>query len=104
MKTVGPDNALWYRRTFEIPEMAGGETLRLHFGGVDWHARVWVNGSEAGEHKGGYDAFSLDITEFVKDESSAEIVVRVWDPTDAGYQPRGKQVNEPRGIWYTPTW
>ncbi len=101
MKTVGPDNALWYRRTFETPDLADGETLRLHFGGVDWHARVWVNGSEAGEHKGGYDAFSLDITDFVKQKSSAEIVVRVWDPTDAGFQPRGKQVREPKGIWYT---
>ncbi len=101
MKKVGPDNALWYRRTFAAPELVDGETLRLHFGGVDWHAKVWINGSEVGEHKGGYDAFSMDITEFVKEKSAHEIIVRVWDPTDAGYQPRGKQVREPGGIWYT---
>lgn len=101
MKPVGPDKVLWYRRSFDVPDLADGETLRLHFGGVDWHAKVWINGSEAGEHKGGYDAFSLDITDSIKENSTAKIVVRVWDPTDTGFQPRGKQVREPEGIWYT---
>ena len=54
-------------------------------------------------HRGGYDAFSFDITGALNLVTPNEIVVAVWDPTDAGTQPRGKQVRNPRGIWYTPT-
>jgi hypothetical protein len=94
---------LWYRRTFVVPaEWAGRRTI-LHFGAVDWEARVWVNGAEIGEHRGGYDPFSFDITDVLVEEGEQEIVVGVWDPTDAGTQPRGKQVLNPQGIWYTPT-
>jgi beta-galactosidase/beta-glucuronidase len=101
METVGEENRLWYRRHFAAPDrVEGGRTL-LHFGAVDWHATVWVNGIEVGEHQGGYDPFTLDVTEALDDGSEQEILVGVWDPTDAGFQPRGKQVNEPRGIWYT---
>jgi len=101
MKKVGPDNKLWYHRTFQAPDLAGGQRLLLHFQAVDWHAVVWVNGTQAGEHKGGYTPFTLDITEALEEQGEQEIVVAVWDPTDANYQPRGKQVREPRGIWYT---
>jgi beta-galactosidase/beta-glucuronidase len=62
---------------------------------------VWVNGNEIGMHRGGYDAFSFDITESLRSQGSEELVVSVWDPTE-GTQPRGKQVNNPGGIWYTP--
>ncbi len=101
MKKVGPENRLWYRRTFEAPSLAEGERLLLHFGAVDWHAVVSVNGQKVGEHRGGYDPFTFDITSALKPGGEQELVVAVWDPTDAGYQPRGKQVREPRGIWYT---
>jgi len=117
MKPVGPDNRLWYRRTFEIPEgrrwSAEGRRILLNFGAVDWDTTVWVNGKEVGNHKGGYDPFTFDITDAVAQPPSAgnraspgaapqhEIVVSVWDPTDAGTQPRGKQVRNPNGIWYT---
>jgi beta-galactosidase/beta-glucuronidase len=74
----------------------------LHFGAVDWEAKVWVNGKSVGEHRGGYDAFSFDVTEHLKKTGEQEVVVGVWDPTDAGTQPRGKQVNNPGGIYYTP--
>ena len=100
-KRVAPDQALWYRRTFETPgDWAGGRVL-LHFGAVDWEAKVWVNGQDAGEHRGGYDPFSFDVTSLLR-EGSNEVVVRVLDPSDAGKQPRGKQVLQPKGIWYTP--
>lgn len=68
---------------------------------MDWHATVWVNGTLAGEHKGGYDPFWFDVTEHLDFDGPNEVLVRVWDPTDRGYQPRGKQVLEPHGIWYT---
>jgi beta-galactosidase/beta-glucuronidase len=103
MKTVGPDQRLWYRRTFELPAAWKGQRILLHFGAVDWDATVRVNGREVGSHRGGYDAFSLDITEALKPSGEQELVVSVWDPSDAGYQPRGKQVRNPGGIWYTPT-
>ncbi len=101
MKKVGPDNALWYRRSFTAPKLDEGERLRLHFGAVDWRAKVWVNRQSVGRHQGGYDPFSIDITDALKTDAQQEIVVRVWDPTNEGFQPRGKQVAEPRGIWYT---
>jgi hypothetical protein len=103
MKMVGETNRLWYRRTFETPRNWRGKRVLLHFGAVDWEAEVWVNGRSVGSHRGGYDAFSFDITDALKPRGAQEIVVAVWDPSDAGPQPRGKQVRNPHGIWYTPT-
>ena len=77
--------------------------MLLHFGAVDLEATVWVNGKEIGQHRGGYDGFSFDITDALYPFDPNEMVVAVWDPTDAGTQPRGKQVRKPGGIWYTPT-
>ena len=65
-------------------------------------ATVYVNGQKLGTHQGGYDPFSLDITDALKASGSQELMISVWDPTSKGTQPRGKQVINPRGIWYTP--
>ncbi|MHC4995429.1 MAG: glycoside hydrolase family 2 protein [Planctomycetota bacterium] len=100
-KTVGADQRLWYRRDFEAPEAREGDRTLLHFGAVDWHATVFVNGKGVGQHKGGYDPFTFDITGALKKAGPQELVVSVWDPTDKGLQARGKQVSEPAGIWYT---
>lgn len=100
-RTVSERQRLWYRRSFEAPRLKKGERLLLHFGAVDWEAVVYVNGREVGQHRGGYDPFSFDITDALKGSGSQELVVRVWDPTDTGSQPRGKQVQEPAAIWYT---
>lgn len=101
MKKVGKDNRLWYRRTFRVSKKWNDKRILLHFGAVDWDTTVWVNGKEMGNHKGGYDPFSFDITDALKDKGEQEIVLSVWDPTNAGTQPRGKQVDNPGGIWYT---
>ncbi len=101
MKAVGEEKRLWYRREIRIPKKWTGQRVLLHFGAVDWDATVWVNGRQVGNHRGGYDPFTFDITDALKDMDWQEIVVGVWDPTDAGTQPRGKQVRKPRGIWYT---
>ena len=101
MKKVGAEKRLWYRRTFTIPKKWKGKRVLLHFGAVDWDTTVWVNGKEMGGHKGGYDPFSFDITDALTGKGDQEIVLSVWDPTNAGAQPRGKQVAQPRGIWYT---
>jgi len=94
---------LWYRRTFKIPESWSGQRVRLNFQAVDWEATVYVNGRQVGTHRGGYDAFSLDITDELTSSGEQELIVGVFDPTSSGDQPRGKQVNGPRGIWYTPS-
>ncbi len=99
-RAVGPEQVLWYRRTVSGPRLAPGERLLLHFGAVDWQATIWVNGTEVGRHEGGYDPFTLDVTDALG-AGPQELVVSVWDPSDAGNQPRGKQVRRPGGIWYT---
>ncbi len=98
---VTPDQYLWYRRTFTAPDRPAGGRVLLHFGAVDWEALVSVNGKQVGEHRGGYDPFTVDVTDALRASGDQEIVVRVWDPTDKGPQPRGKQVLNPRSIWYT---
>ena len=101
MKTVTPEQRVWYRRTFANPLDKTDERLLLHFQAVDWHTRVFVNGTPVGEHKGGYDPFTCDISKALDGAGEQEIVVSVWDPTDTGPQPRGKQTLNPQGIWYT---
>jgi beta-galactosidase/beta-glucuronidase len=103
MKSVTENDRLWYRRTFELPRKWAGRRVLLHFGAVDFAATVLVNGKEVGQHRGGYDGFDLDITSAIRLSGPNELVVSVWDPTDAGTQPRGKQIRKPHGIWYTPT-
>ena len=99
-KTVTPNQELWYQRTFDIPKTWAGKRILLHFGAVDWKTDVWVNGMNVGGHVGGYQPFSFDITDALK-AGNNELTLRVWDPTDKGYQPHGKQVAEPNSIWYT---
>ena len=94
---------LTYNRSFEIPRSWQGQRVLIHFGAVDWETKVWVNGKELGVHRGGYDAFSFDITEALKAEARQEIKVEVFDPTDLGGQARGKQKLVPGSIMYTPT-
>ena len=103
-KPVSEKQRLWYQRTFTVPRKWAGQTVLLNFGAVDWDTTVWINGLEVGTHQGGYDGFSFDVTDTLKaGGGDQEIVVAVHDPTDAGTQPRGKQVRRPGGIWYTPT-
>jgi len=94
---------LHYQRTFQVPEQWRDQRVMLHFQAVDWESTVSVNGKLLGEHRGGYDAFSFDITDALKPDGDQELVVKVFDPTSDGDQPRGKQANRARGIWYTPT-
>lgn len=96
------DAVLWYRRVLAVPKSWRDRRVRLHFGGVDWWTRVFVNGRAVGQHRGGYDAFSFDITPCLRWEGAEEIRVAVTDPTE-GDQPRGKQSRKPEGIFYTPT-
>ena len=98
-KTIKADQSLWYERKFQIPEDWKGKNVLLNFGAVDWKAEVFVNGNKIGEHTGGYTPFSFNITKNLKDGENS-LAVRVWDSTGNGL-PRGKQIEHPRGIFYT---
>ncbi|MFK0018772.1 PA14 domain-containing protein [Streptomyces sp. NPDC090798] len=103
------EDRMWYRRTFTVPadwHIGSGQRLLLNFGAVDWQSEVYVNGVKVAEHRGGYDKFGADVTDALKPGRTQELIVGVYDPTDAASgenPPLGKQRLDPSGIWYTPT-
>jgi beta-galactosidase/beta-glucuronidase len=102
-RTVGKDSVLWYNRSIDFAAPKSKEQrVLIHFGAVDWKCDVFVNGKAAGSHQGGYDPFTFDITDLLVKKKPLEISVKVWDPSSDGPQPRGKQIKNPHGIWYTP--
>src|SRR5439155_5431939 len=90
MTNLDEKQRLWYRRFFELPPQWSGQHVKLHFGAVDFEATVLLNGKPVGQHRGGYDPFSFDITDALNPAETNEIVVSAWDPTDASPNPRGK--------------
>jgi hypothetical protein len=102
MTNFDENSKLWYHRSFVVPAAWHDRRVRLHFGAVDWHCEVWVNGHGIGRHQGGYDAFTFDITDALRWQGVEEVTVCVTDPTE-GDQPRGKQSRKPEGIFYTAT-
>lgn len=100
-KELGKEKELWYRRTFTIPSDWKSKNVILHFGAVDWKAEVYLNNIKIGSHTGGYTPFCFDVTPFLT-SGNQKLVVKVWDPTSDSSIPRGKQVTNPNGIWYTP--
>lgn len=101
-KRVGEKKELVYHRTFRIDSKWKAKRILLHFGAVDWKTDVWINDIKVGSHTGGFTPFTFDITDALNLKGDNSIVVKVWDPTDKSFQPRGKQVSDPKGIWYTP--
>jgi len=99
-KSLLPTQRLWYKRTITNPGIRKGERVLLHFGAIDWQAIVYVNGKEVGGHTGGYQAFTIDITTALKSGAN-DLVISVYDPTDQGANPHGKQVLQPQNILYT---
>ena len=99
-RMLTPEDALWYKTIFRVPSAWKGKRLMLNFEAVDWQADVIVNDVQVGRHTGGYTHFSFDITPYLKSGDNT-LVVRVEDSTDNDFQPRGKQVRTPSGIWYT---
>lgn len=103
------EDRMWYRRTFTVPKnwkVGSGKRLQLNFGAVDWQSEVYVNGHKVTAHKGGYDKFGVDVTDALRPGRTQELIVGVYDPTDAEdgeNPPMGKQRLDPSGIWYTPS-
>jgi beta-galactosidase/beta-glucuronidase len=100
-RRVKESETLWYEREFTVPKSWKGKNVLLHFGAVDWQAEVYVNDELAGCHTGGYAPFSFDVTDLLLQGKTNSLKVKVTDGTDSWFQPRGKQVSEPEGIWYT---
>lgn len=101
-KGILPSQNLWYKRIIANPHLQNGERLLLNFGAIDWEATVYVNGKEIGDHKGGYQNFSFDITDALIGDNN-ELLIKVYDPTDQGPNPHGKQTLNPGNIYYTPS-
>jgi hypothetical protein len=101
---TGYYKSVWYRRQVDAPRLGPGERLVLHFGAVDYSAKVWLNGRLVAEHEGGYTPFSADVTQYLA-AGPQTIVVGAWDdPCDLS-KPRGKQDWQlhPHSIWYPRT-
>ena len=99
----------FYRTLFDapFPAAAQGSRTLLHFGAIDWNSTIYLNGVQlAAPHLGGYDGFTLELTTLLR-PSSNELIVRVYDPSDEGFQVHGKQrisaIPNPSGDTYTPS-
>ncbi len=101
-KPLKPSDRLWYQRTFILSDALKGKNILLHFEAVDWQCKVYINKQLVGTHTGGYCGFSFDITQYLLDGENT-LTVCVYDPTESGWQQRGKQDNHPHGFWYTAT-
>ncbi|MEA4983663.1 MAG: glycoside hydrolase family 2 TIM barrel-domain containing protein, partial [Paludibacter sp.] len=101
-QTFTPENKLWYRREFTVADQSNDKITLLHFGAVDYECNVWVNDKLVGNHKGGNNPFTFDITKYLKKKGPQVLELSVVDPTDTESITRGKQQLNQRGIWYTP--
>jgi len=99
-----PNERLWYRRTFTVPDDWRAGRVLLHFGAADWETSVYVNGRRLGQHRGGYDPFTFDVTDALRNGEN-ELVVACWDATEAQCQAIGKQImpENRKGFRYQPT-
>ena len=99
-KVFGEGAIYLYSKTFALPKDFNQGRVLLHFGAVDQIAKVFVNGSLAVEHVGGYTPFSADITDLLKEENLLQ--VEVVDNLSNNVLPYGKQTLKRGGMWYTP--
>lgn len=95
-------NAVWYKRSVELTEEDLAGDVLLHFGAVDFECTVFVNGENAGTHRGGYSSFEMNITKWLK-VGENKLTVRAIDDTRSPLQPTGKQSEQPGsyGCFYT---
>ena len=100
MKNITKEDIIWYEKDIEIPLNWSDKNILLNFGAVDWKCIIYINDIKVGEHTGGFSAFNFDITNYLR-KGINKLIVKVIDPTNQGYQPRGKQVLNPKKIYYT---
>ena len=100
MKNITKEDIIWYEKDIEIPLNWSDKNILLNFGAVDWKCIIYINDIKVGEHTGGFSAFNFDITNYLR-KGINKLIVKVIDPTNQGYQPRGKQVLNPKQMYYT---
>jgi beta-galactosidase/beta-glucuronidase len=95
----------WYQREFTVPAEAADGRLLLHFGAVDYCARIWVNDVFLVEHEGGHVPITVDVTGALRRDGPQVVTVQVHDDPRELTKPRGKQdwQREPHSIWYPRT-
>jgi beta-galactosidase/beta-glucuronidase len=101
-REIYPEDRLWYRKTFHLPDNWESQEVIINFEAVDYESAVWINGAYVGSHKGGFDRFSFKITPYLTIGGEQEVVVAVNDPTSYSPQPRGKQSHHESRITYSP--
>ncbi len=99
-QVIYPEDRLYYRRSFRLPDSFNVGHALLHFDAVDYRCCITLNGHFVGEHKGGFFAFSFDVTPYILEDNVLEL--EVTDPTDTSYIARGKQRLHRGTIWYSP--
>jgi len=102
--------AVWYKRSFSLPDSWTGRRVLIHFEACDYKTTVWLNGHRVGEHTGGYTPFDFDLTANLASGDNT-LVIRAFDDTRSGLQPIGKQCQRlypysclyrrTTGIWQT---
>ena len=104
MEILRPDQRLWYRRTVSVPDDWIDKRILLHFQAADWETSIYLNGVDLGQHRGGYDPFSIDLSEHFRSGDN-EIIVCCWDATEHQSQALGKQIlpEDRKGFRYQPT-
>ena len=103
---MDPNSVIWYSRSIECAAPTDEDRVLLHCEASDWDTTVWVNGQKVGHNRGGYDPFTLDITDALKPDGEQQVLVRVWDPQTTIYKASGKQrkgsaYERCTGIWQT---
>lgn len=101
MKTVMPEDTLFYKLVFDVPKTFIKEKTLLHFTAVDYECKVFLNDESIGEHRGGFYAFTLDVTRALRVGENT-LTLEVTDPSDTGIGAFGKQKLRSGNIWYTP--
>jgi len=103
-RVLRPNEVLWYQRSFKVPSAWNGKNVLLHFEASDWESSVYINGQRIGQHRGGYDPFSFDVTPYLK-KGKNQLHVCVWDATEGQSQAIGKQImpENRKGFRYQPT-
>ncbi|HEX3133938.1 MAG TPA: glycoside hydrolase family 2 TIM barrel-domain containing protein, partial [Planctomycetota bacterium] len=101
MQALKPEQKLWYHRIIDIPAAWSGQQIMLHCDAIDWESDVYLDGKAIDRHRGGYDRFSINLTQLVKAGASHHLVIAVTDPTDSSWNMRGKQTLHPGGASYT---
>ncbi len=100
-RALKKNEALWLKKCFSVPKKFNRSKIFLNIGACDQICEVYLNGKKVGYHEGGYLSFSVDLSDYIKENN--ELIIKVTDNADSDIFGRGKQRYKRGGIWYTAT-